>query len=260
AYAEDRYAKEGARIASCGADDNASGTAVLLLAAPILLEMSHQGRLGCDVWLVHLTGSEFPADALGARKLTEALVEDTLTLTGADGSTWDLRGAQVTGVFVADTIAHNSDHQPDVFQIAPGAGRGALELAALAHEAHAVWNASVPTWNKRADRHGKPRGRRSPYGNAMPETAAHLIVQGHVRLQTDPRSMLYRSDGQVFSDAGVPTVLITENVDVRRAGIHDSFDTMANIDLDYGAALAAIIIEAVARAAGGTEAASSSGT
>jgi len=33
------------------------------------------------------------------------------------------------------------------------------------------------------------------------------------------------------------------------AGYHDTHDTMANIDLDYGAALAAITIESVARAA-----------
>jgi hypothetical protein len=32
-------------------------------------------------------------------------------------------------------------------------------------------------------------------------------------------------------------------------GYHDTQDTMANIDLDYGAALAAIAIESVARAA-----------
>ena len=38
-----------------------------------------------------------------------------------------------------------------------------------------------------------------------------------------------------------------ENYDINRSGYHDSRDTMANIDLDYGAALAAIAIEAVAR-------------
>jgi hypothetical protein len=40
-----------------------------------------------------------------------------------------------------------------------------------------------------------------------------------------------------------------ENYDINRSGYHDSFDTMANIDLDYGAALTAIAIESVARAA-----------
>ena len=40
-----------------------------------------------------------------------------------------------------------------------------------------------------------------------------------------------------------------ENYDISRKGYHDSHDTMVNIDLDYGAAVTAITIEAVARAA-----------
>jgi len=40
-----------------------------------------------------------------------------------------------------------------------------------------------------------------------------------------------------------------ENYDINRTGYHDTHDTMANIDLDYGAAVCAISIEAVARAA-----------
>jgi hypothetical protein len=39
-----------------------------------------------------------------------------------------------------------------------------------------------------------------------------------------------------------------ENYDINRVGYHDTHDTMANIDLDYGAALAAITIETVAQA------------
>jgi hypothetical protein len=50
-------------------------------------------------------------------------------------------------------------------------------------------------------------------------------------------------------DAGVPVVLLMENYDINRTGYHDSHDTMANIDLDYEAALSAIAIESVARAA-----------
>ena len=69
AYMADRYEKDyggrGARLAACGADDNHSATAALMLAAPIFLELSKQGKLGCDIWLVHLTGEEFPADCLG---------------------------------------------------------------------------------------------------------------------------------------------------------------------------------------------------
>ena len=52
-----------------------------------------------------------------------------------------------------------------------------------------------------------------------------------------------------WGDAGVPVVLFMENYDIDRSGYHDTHDTMANIDLEYGAALAAIVIESVARAA-----------
>jgi hypothetical protein len=52
----------------------------------------------------------------------------------------------------------------------------------------------------------------------------------------------------VVSDAGLPVVLFMENYDINRSGYHDTHDTMANIDLDYGSAVAAIFIESVARA------------
>jgi hypothetical protein len=40
-----------------------------------------------------------------------------------------------------------------------------------------------------------------------------------------------------------------EDYDISRRGYHDSHDTMENIDLDYGAAVAAVAIETAARAA-----------
>jgi hypothetical protein len=40
-----------------------------------------------------------------------------------------------------------------------------------------------------------------------------------------------------------------ENYDINRTGYHDSHDTMENIDLDYGAAMAAIAIESAAQLA-----------
>ncbi len=74
AYMEDRYRRRGVRLAAPGSDDNTSATAALLMAAPVLLEMSREGRLSCDVWLIHLTGEEFPADSLGARHLCDLLI------------------------------------------------------------------------------------------------------------------------------------------------------------------------------------------
>src|SRR5205814_3366676 len=119
AYMEDKYEKNrggsGARLAACGADDNHSATAALMLAAPIFLNMSRQGKLGCDIWLVHLTGGEFPADCLGARALTERLVTRTLDLHLPRGRPKDLSGTTVRGLYVSDMIAHNNDRERDIF-------------------------------------------------------------------------------------------------------------------------------------------------
>jgi hypothetical protein len=253
AYMADRYDPAsggfGARLAACGADDNHSATAALMLAAPIFLELSRAGKLACDVWLVHLTGEEFPADCLGARHLCRCLMEGTLRMRRADGKFHDLSGTRVRGVYVSDMIAHNNNHDRDVFQISPGTGSASMWLAYQAHLANEVWNASVTAWNKRASRRQRGRGRRSPHGGAVPEIAQHLALHGEVRPPYDPRSTLYNTDGQIFSDTGVPVVLFMENYDINRSGYHDTHDTMANIDLDYGAALAAIVIESVAQAA-----------
>ena len=119
-----------------------------------------------------------------------------------------------------------------------------LELARTAHEANVAWNASVGEWNvqQRRTRAGK-RGK-----NVM---GKHLALRGEVRPPGDGGSTLYNTDGQIFSDTGIPVVLFMENYDINRKGYHDSHDTMKNIDIDYGAALVSIAIETVARVAVG---------
>ena len=77
----------------------------------------------------------------------------------------------------------------------------------------------------------------------MPPLAPHAILRGEVRPDWDPRSTLFNTDGQIFSDVGVPAVLFMEDYDINRKGYHDTHDTMENIDLDYGAAVAAVFIE-----------------
>lgn len=250
AYMADRYAEaNGARLAACGADDNHSATSAMMLAAPIFLDMSRRGELARDIWLVHLTGEEFPADCLGARALTERLVERSLRMHLPEGAVKNLSGAEVRGLYVSDMIAHNNDRARDIFQIAPGADRASLRLAELAHAAAETWNESVTAWNRATGRLGKARSRRSRHGDRPPAEAPFPVLSGEIRTHLDPRSTLYNTDGQVFSDAGVPCVLFMENYDIARSGYHDAHDTMENIDLDYGAALCAITIESVARAA-----------
>ena len=253
AYMENIYYKEqggsGARLASAGADDNHSATAALMRAAPIFCDLSREGKLDCDIWLVHLTGEEFPSDCLGSRQLCQKLVEGTLKLHLPEDQEQDLSNVQIQGVFILDMVAHNSDSEHDQFQISPGRGAESVWLAYQAHIANEIWNASTRIWNQRLSRRGRSRGKRSPEEKTVPEIALHPKLDGQVRLSRDPKSTLYNTDAQIFTDAGIPVVLFMENYDISRQGYHDSHDTMANIDLDYGAAVAAIAIEAVARAA-----------
>jgi len=100
---------------------------------------------------------------------------------------------QIEGVYVLDMIAHNNDHDPDVFQISPGAGRESLRLAYHAHVANAIWNASVPAWNGRAPDAGAGRGQRSKDGKSLPATAMHPPLHGEVRPAARSRSSLYNT-------------------------------------------------------------------
>jgi hypothetical protein len=254
AYMEDAYGYghggRGPRLASAGADDNHSATATLMLGARNFIELSRQKRLECDVWLVHLTGEEFPSDCMGARHLCQCLVEGTLRMKLAGSRRHkDLSKTRVRGIYVLDMVAHNNDHDRDVFQICPGTSRASLWLAYQAHLASRNWNALAPAWNRKPARRNRGRGVRSADPRKTPAIAAHPRLSGEVRPAFDPRSTLYNTDGQIFSDAGVPVVLFMENYDINRHGYHDTHDTMENIDLDYGSAVAAIAIEAVARAA-----------
>lgn len=253
AFMEDLFEKErggtGARVAASGADDNHSATATLLLGAPVFLQMAKEGKLERDVWLLHLTGEEFPSDSMGARAFCQALVEKTLKLHTPEDKWIDLSRVQIVGALVMDMIAHNRDNAQDIFQISPGRSKGSIRLAYQAHLANLIWNARAAKVNELPERQGRGRGKRGADGEALPEIARHPILDGEVRTTDDPLSSLYNTDVIIFDGIGAPTILIMENYDIDRTGYHDTHDTMENIDLDYGAALAAISIETIARVA-----------
>jgi hypothetical protein len=253
AYMEDIYETgrggSGARISANGADDNYSASTTLLLAAPIFLKMAAEGKLERDIWLIHLTGEEFPSDCMGARNFCKTLVEKNIRLETGSGDPIDLSGTEVVGVYVMDMIGHNRDNDHDIFQISPGKSAASLYLGWQAHIANRLWNKSVHGWNSSPDRVHRSKGRRITENEEIPEVARFLPVNGEVRTQYNPHSSIFNTDGQIFSDLGVPVVLFMENYDISRTGYHDTHDTMENIDLDYGSAFAAIAIESVARVA-----------
>ena len=253
AYMEDVYEKDrggdGLRAAAAGADDNASATSALLAAADLLLPLAREGTLRRDVWLVHLTGEEFPSDCLGARALARALVEGNLRFAAEDGTVVDVSHVRAAGAFVLDMIGHNNARDRSVFQIACGEGAASARLALAAHLANRRWNSIAARRNAQPDRIGLPRAERREDSLQVPPPFAHLPLLGEIRTEWEPRSALYNTDGQIFSDVGVPVILVMENYDIHRSGYHDTHDTMENIDLDYGSGVAAIAIETVARLA-----------
>jgi Zn-dependent M28 family amino/carboxypeptidase len=253
AYMEDIYEKgrggSGARLSAKGADDNYSASATLLQAAPILLKLSKEGKLERDVWLIHLTGEEFPSDCMGARNFCQSLIEKNLNLKVDEKTFIDLSGTEIVGVYVMDMIGHNRDNDQDIFQISPGKSAESLNLAYQAHIANMIWNDCAHKWNRLPDRLNLSKGQRIKESQDIPVIAKHMALKGEVRTQYNPHSSLFNTDCQIFSDTGVPVVLFMENYDINRTGYHDTKDTLENIDLDYGAAFAAIAIETVARVA-----------
>jgi hypothetical protein len=253
AYMEDIYDKErggsGAHLAAKGADDNYSASSTLLQAAPIFLKLSKEGKLERDIWLIHLTGEEFPSDCMGARNFCQSLIEKTLNLKVDNNTNIDISETEIVGVYVMDMIGHNRDNDQDIFQISPGKSAESLFLANQAHIANLLWNEYAHKWNRQPGRLNLNRGQRILENQEIPGIARHLALKGEIRTQYNPHSSIFNTDGQIFSDTGVPVVLFMENYDINRSGYHDTRDTLENIDLDYGAAFAAIAIETVARMA-----------
>jgi len=239
----------GARLSAAGADDNYSATSTLLLAAPVFLKMSKEGKLEKDIWLLHLTGEEFPSDCMGARNFCENLVQKTLKMRKTGDAWQDLSAVEISGVLVMDMIAHNRDNGRNIFQISPGRTGEALKLAFQAHKANEAWNYHAKELNKLPDRKGCSHGTRVSDRESIPAKALHLMPKGEIRTWDDPYSSLYNTDGMIFSDTGIPVILFMENYDINRTGYHDTHDTMENIDLDYGAAISSIAIETLARLA-----------
>jgi hypothetical protein len=112
---EDTFARTRLRVTTYGADDNATATAALLGAAAALRD-AHPRH---DIWLVHLTGEEFPSDDLGARHFLSEMMR----------ARQDLRAA-----VIIDFIGWHHPGKP-AFQVSPTSIPGSERMAALALDA-----------------------------------------------------------------------------------------------------------------------------
>jgi len=112
AFCEDVFSAGGNRVSAPGADDNMSAAAALLRAAEIFRDK----KLARDIWLVHLTGEEYPADDLGARYFISGLLASK---------------TDIGGLVLLDMIGWRAGDDP-VFQISAGESAESLGLAQVA--------------------------------------------------------------------------------------------------------------------------------
>ena len=132
AFCEDVFDKNGQRVSAPGADDNLSATAVLLRAAEALRGRKFQS----DIWLVHLTGEEFPADDLGARYFVGCLLRDR---------------QDIGGLVLMDMIGHRESADDKIFQVSPADDDASLRMAKIAMDASAVTTRFQPVLRTRYD-------------------------------------------------------------------------------------------------------------
>jgi len=203
AFAEDLFYKTGKRVSNPGADDNDSAASTLLMAAYVLRDKMPIN----DIWLVHLTGEEYPSDGLGARNL----------ITG-----WLQAKQDIKGLVLMDMIAYHEKNESLLFQINAGESEDSLTLAKYA------WEVAQ---------------------NMEPESG----VKAAFRWRYDPFSYLYNTDGDEFSDAGFPVVLINEHLNYYenfgRPCYHEMCDLSDTIDWEYGTSVSKVVIETVAQLA-----------
>ncbi len=132
AFCDDVFEKFGQRVSAPGADDNLSATGVLLRAAEILRDR----KLPQDIWLVHLTGEEFPADDLGARHFVGRLLRDR---------------QDIAGLVLMDMIGHRESANDMIFQVNPGDDEPSMRMAGTALDAAAGITRFAPVLRTRYD-------------------------------------------------------------------------------------------------------------
>jgi len=133
AFCEEVFEKNQTRVSAPGADDNLSATGALLRAA----ESLRQRHLAHDVWLVHLTGEEFPADDLGARHFVGRLLRD---------------GQDIGGLVLMDMIGHRESKEDRIFQVNTADDEVSLRMAQIAIDASAGITPFQPVLRTRYDR------------------------------------------------------------------------------------------------------------
>jgi len=107
-----------------------------------------------------------------------------------------------------------------IFQIEPGPNSKSIEFANIAYS---VWN-------------------------QLNSSLSYPLIP-KIRPWLDPFSYLFNTDGSSFTTLGFPGMLINEHINLyqnfNRVGYHDTSDTSALINWDYGTSVAKIAIQTI---------------
>lgn len=115
AFEEDTFYNTGQRRTTQGADDNVSGLVALLHSVSILKEtQKHACR---DIWLVHLTGEEYPAASLGIVYFLQQLL---------------VKKQPIYTAVIVDMISHRVNRTDPIIQINTDDSTKSMLLAQLA--------------------------------------------------------------------------------------------------------------------------------
>jgi Zn-dependent M28 family amino/carboxypeptidase len=115
AFEADTFDNTSQRQTTQGADDNVSGLLALLHSVAVLKETQKEACR--DIWLVHVTGEEYPAASLGIVYFLQQLFVEKQPIYTA---------------VIVDMISHRVNRSDSIIQINPGDSTKSMLLAELA--------------------------------------------------------------------------------------------------------------------------------
>jgi hypothetical protein len=210
--------------ASPGADDNASGVAVLLELATVLQALRFERTL--QLVAVNLEETE-QDDGLGPRSLrgSRALAEH------ARANAWN-----IAGVVVLESVAYAGESIPQ--QMPPGLS---IELPRSGDFIALVGNEDsirlVNAFSQAIERH------------RIPLPCVPLVVPGQGHALPDTR----RSDHAPFWDNGYQAIMLTDTANFRNPHYHQPSDTLETLNLPFAANVCRAVAGLAADLAGGVE-------
>jgi hypothetical protein len=206
AFEVDTFNNTGERQTTQGADDNVSGLIALLQSVSILKETQKEACR--DIWLVHVTGEEYPAASLGiVYFLQQLLVKKQPIYTGV----------------IVDMISHRVNRSDPIIQINSGDSTKSMLFAELAlNYVYPQIKENLILKNlKPVIRHWE-----DPY--------AYLYNTDGVRF------VQYGFSCILFNEH------INYHENFERDGYHDTLDTVDLIDFEYGQTVSQYAIATVA--------------